>query len=136
MMPSISVNISTHGNQPEEKQLREQAIERLRELAKNCLAQNQNQSAVFFADKLASITHLPLDSMLLARSYYATGDFHQAIHHLKKLVSRLEKKSKNEQESNPIVTSSKMTVNTNLSEERLLLRVYLMLGQSMVHHNA
>ncbi|OQR80916.1 cell division cycle protein 16 [Achlya hypogyna] len=115
-------------------------VPKLRDLVKSCQATSQHRSAVFYAGKLASMTRDPIDRMLLARSYYLTGDYHQAIHTLQGLVGQLDAGSPRSKTEKPISPARKTLSFSDTSvlhatweyDEEVVLRAYLLLGQSMV----
>ncbi|RHY68234.1 hypothetical protein DYB30_003666 [Aphanomyces astaci] len=104
-------------------------VRSLRRMVGSCLATNQPSSAVFYASKLATMTGDALDLMLLARSYYATGDFHQAIHALKQLTDvKGHPNNFAAQHSPRHPTKPRPTC----PDEHSLLSAYLLLAQAMV----
>ncbi|ETV83603.1 hypothetical protein H257_04300 [Aphanomyces astaci] len=104
-------------------------VRSLRRMVGSCLATNQPSSAVFYASKLATMTGDALDLMLLARSYYATGDFHQAIHALKQLTDvKGHPNNFAAQHSPRHPTKPRPTC----PDEHSLLSAYLLLAQAMI----
>ncbi|KDO34633.1 hypothetical protein SPRG_00695 [Saprolegnia parasitica CBS 223.65] len=122
---------------PEDEAMHPDTVPKLRELVRSCHATNQHRSAVFFAGKLATMTRDPADCMLLAQSYYATGDFHEAIHSLQGLVGQLDagspraKPSRSPAHRTMSFSDTSILHTTMDYDEEIVLRAYLLLGQSM-----
>ncbi|CAK4609673.1 hypothetical protein LEN26_007316 [Aphanomyces euteiches] len=105
---------------------------RIRGMVQTCLATNQPQSAMFYANKLATITQEPADYILLARSYYATGDYHRAIHTLKRLTKDDRKGQTPKINNTPRRHSRRLSQGVmNLPDDNILLSAYFLLGQAM-----
>ncbi|ETW02322.1 hypothetical protein, variant 1 [Aphanomyces invadans] len=104
-------------------------VKSLRLMVQSCLVTNQQSSAVFYASKLASMTGDGLDLMLLARSYYATGDFHQAIHTLKQLT---QSGPDHKGHHTPGLRQQTKISRAALPDEHALLCAYLLLGQATI----
>lgn len=59
-------------------------LEKLRSVVRDCLSKHLHSSAVFFADKLVTLSeHNPADVYLLAQSYYLSSQFRRALHLLR-----------------------------------------------------
>lgn len=61
------------------------SFEKLREAVRDCFSKGLNSSAIFFADKLYTLTKDTDDLHLLGESYYRDRQFKRARHLLEKV---------------------------------------------------
>lgn len=63
-----------------EIKMREEEMEKLRGVVKDCLAKHLYSSAIFFADKLAAFSSDPTDIFLQAQALFLGGHYRRAFH--------------------------------------------------------
>ncbi|KAF0694440.1 Aste57867_14695 [Aphanomyces stellatus] len=129
-----TINGKANGHAAQDNQA--ETVAKMRGMVLTCLATNQERSAVFYASKLMTITQDPSDCILLARSYYATSDYHQAIDILKRLTMQDKKghaSSKQQTQLTPRHTPSRQRHRDVVipPDDSILLSAYLLLGHAM-----
>ncbi|XP_019187177.1 PREDICTED: anaphase-promoting complex subunit 6 [Ipomoea nil] len=60
--------------------MREEEIDRLRGVVRDCMSKHLYSSAIFFADKVAAITSDPTDIYMQAQALYLGGHYRRAFH--------------------------------------------------------
>jgi len=60
--------------------MREQEIEKLREVVRDCMSKHLYSSAIFFADKVATFTNDPADIYMHAQSLFLGRHYRRAFH--------------------------------------------------------
>lgn len=60
--------------------MREEEIERLRGVVRDCVSKHLYSSAIFFADKVAAITSDPADIYMQAQALYLGRHYRRAFH--------------------------------------------------------
>ncbi|KAF4129691.1 Tetratricopeptide repeat [Phytophthora infestans] len=82
MKPPLTNQKTTRGVQKDNRQA---TMDRLRQLVKKCSAQHHAASALFYADKLVTMSpRNENDVLLFADACYLNREFHRAIHAIKK----------------------------------------------------
>ena len=60
--------------------MREEEVEKLRGVVKDCVSKHLYSSAIFFADKVAALTGDPADIYMQAQALYLGRNYRRALH--------------------------------------------------------